>query len=97
MTDPEPSAYETVLYDVVDRVATVTLNRPEVHNALSFDLRADIVAALRRAEQDPDVSLVLLKGAGKSFCAGYDLKVTGDVEARRNHEGWVSYPHLYDC
>ena len=39
MTDPEPSAYETVLYDVVDRVATVTLNRPEVHNALSFDLR----------------------------------------------------------
>lgn len=96
MTDIESSAYETILYDVEDRVATVTLNRPEVHNALSFDLRADIVSALRRAEQDPDVSLVLVKGAGKSFCAGYDLKVTGDIEARRGHEGWVADPHLED-
>ena len=42
------------------------------------------------------MSLVLLKGAGKSFCAGYDLKVTGDVEARRNHAGWVADPHLED-
>jgi enoyl-CoA hydratase len=96
MADREASEYETVLYDVSDRVATVTLNRPEVHNALSFDLRVDIVAALRRAEQDPDVSLVLLKGAGKSFCAGYDLKVTGDVEARRAHDGWVADPHFED-
>ena len=90
MADPDVQEYETVLYDVDDRVAVVTLNRPEVHNALSFQLRTDIVAAVRRAEQDPNVSLVLLKGAGKSFCAGYDLKVTGDVEARRNHAGWVA-------
>ena len=96
MADPEVQEYETVLYDVDDRVAVVTLNRPEVHNALSFQLRTDIVAAVRRAEQDPNVSLVLLKGAGKSFCAGYDLKVTGDVEARRNHAGWVADPHLED-
>ena len=50
---PKPTEYETVLYEVDDRVAIVTLNRPEVHNALSFQLRSDIVAALRRAEQDP--------------------------------------------
>ena len=96
MTDSEPPDYETVLYDVDDRVATVTLNRPEVHNALSFQLRSDIVTALRRAEQDPDVSLVLIKGAGKSFCAGYDLKVAGSLELRRAHEGWVADPHLED-
>ena len=87
MADPDVQEYETVLYDVDDRVAVVTLNRPEVHNALSFQLRTDIVAAVRRAEQDPDVSLVLLKGAGKSFCAGYDLKVTGDVDGAAQPRG----------
>jgi enoyl-CoA hydratase len=96
VSDSEEPDYETVLYDVDDRVATVTLNRPEVHNALSFQLRREIVAALRRAEQDPDVSLVLLKGAGKSFCAGYDLRVSGSAEARRAHEGWVADTHLED-
>jgi enoyl-CoA hydratase len=96
VSDSQPTAYETVLYEVDDRVATVTLNRPEVHNALSFQLRTDIVAALRRAEQDGDVSLVLLKGAGRSFCAGYDLKVTGSLELRRAHEGWVADEHLED-
>ena len=96
MSDSVTPEYETVLYEVDDRVATVTLNRPEVHNALSFQLRSDIVAALRRAEQDPDVSLVLLKGAGRSFCAGYDLKVAGSVELRRAHDGWVADEHLED-
>jgi enoyl-CoA hydratase len=94
VTDARPPEYETVLYDVDDRVATVTLNRPEVRNALSFQLRADIVGALRRAEQDSAVSLVLLKGAGTSFCAGYDLKVSGDPELRRDHPGWVADDHL---
>jgi enoyl-CoA hydratase len=98
VSDATASDYETVLYDVSDRVATVTLNRPESHNALNFPLRRDIVAALRRAEQDPEVSLVLLKGAGKSFCAGYDVKggkgSASDADARRGHEGWVSDPGL---
>jgi enoyl-CoA hydratase len=96
VSESQPTEYETVLYEVDDRVATVTLNRPEVHNALSFQLRSDIVAALRRAEQDSDVSLVVLKGAGRSFCAGYDLKVAGSLELRRSHEGWVADEHLED-
>jgi enoyl-CoA hydratase len=94
MSDSGSQSYETVIYEVRDRVATVTLNRPEVHNALSFQLRADIVSALRRAEQDGEVSLVLLKGAGRSFCAGYDLKVSGSEEMRRRHTGWISDPNL---
>jgi enoyl-CoA hydratase len=96
VSESKPSEFETVLYDVDDRVATITLNRPEVHNALSFQLRSDIVEALRRAEQDTDVSLVLLKGAGRSFCSGYDLKVTGSPELRRAHAGWVGDEHLED-
>ena len=96
MSDSDEQAYETVLYEVEDRVATVTLNRPEVHNSLSFQLRTDIVAALRRAEQDSAVSLVLLKGAGRSFCAGYDLRISGSVEERRKHPGWISDRNLED-
>jgi enoyl-CoA hydratase len=86
--------YETVLYTVDDRVATVTLNRPEVHNALNFELRRDIVDALRRAEADADVNVVLLKGAGRSFCAGYDLKIPDFMDARTRHTGWVGDARL---
>lgn len=96
MRESEEATYETVLYDVTDRVATITLNRPRVHNALNLQLRSEIVAAARRAEGDPDVSLVLLKGAGKSFCAGYDLKDSGTTEERRAHDGWVGDSHLED-
>ena len=88
------SDYETVLYEVDDRVATVTLHRPEVHNALNFELRRDIVAAVRRAEADEHVSVVLLKGAGKSFCAGYDLKIPDFAEVQKQHTGWVGDPRL---
>jgi len=88
------SDYETVLYEVDDRVAMVTLNRPEMHNALNFQLRRDIVEALRRAEADEHVSVVLLKGAGKSFCAGYDLKIPDFAEAQKQHTGWVRDPRL---
>jgi enoyl-CoA hydratase len=88
------SDYETVLYEVDDRVATVTLHRPDKRNALNFPLRQDIVAALRRAEADADVSLVLLKGAGPSFCAGYDLKIPDFADAQKQHTGWVGDPRL---
>jgi enoyl-CoA hydratase len=88
------SDYESVLYEVDDRVATVRLNRPEQRNALNFTLRQDIVATLRRAEADGDVSLVLLEGAGPSFCAGYDLKIPDFTEAQKQHTCWVGDPRL---
>lgn len=94
MSAAEAPHYETLLYEVADRVATVTLNRPEAHNALNVQLRTDLVDALHRAENDNDVSLVLLKGAGKSFCAGYDLKNSGAGEGSRHRPGWVSDPDL---
>jgi enoyl-CoA hydratase len=88
--------YEHILYDVEDRVATITLNRPEVRNALNFALRREIVAAAKRAEADSDVTIVLLKGAGPSFCAGYDLKQPDHFEAQRQHTGWVGDRRLED-
>lgn len=64
---------ELILYSVADRVARITLNRPEKRNALNLALRQQLVDALREAERDDDVTVVLLDGAGSSFSAGYDL------------------------
>lgn len=66
--------YEQLLYDVRDGVATVTLNRPEQRNALSAQLLAELVDAMKRAQHDGQVHAVVLTGAGeKVFCAGADL------------------------
>jgi len=53
--------------------ATVTLNRPDVHNAFDDDLIARLAGALERLDQDPDVGVIVLAGSGKSFSAGADL------------------------
>jgi enoyl-CoA hydratase len=69
-----------VLYEVADRVATVTLNRPEARNALSAEVRRELPAAMRRADDDADVDVVILTGADPAFCAGLDLKELGSGE-----------------
>ena len=67
-------SYEQLLYEVSDGVATVTLNRPEQRNALSGQLLAELVDAMKRARDDDEVRCVVLTGAGdKVFCAGADL------------------------
>lgn len=66
--------YEYLLYAVENRVATITLNRPEVRNALSLDLQAELYTALQAAGNDPDVQVVVLTGAGAAFSAGGDLQ-----------------------
>lgn len=65
--------YELLDYQTSDRIATVTLNRPEKLNALSVPLQHELVSALREAEADAGVRVVVIRGAGRAFCAGYDL------------------------
>ena len=65
--------YESILYSVENRIARITMNRPEKRNALDESLRTGIVAALKAAERDDDVTVILIHGAGEGFCAGYDL------------------------
>ena len=62
-----------VIDDPIDRVRRITLNRPEKRNALSNALRTELFAALEGADGDDAVSVVVLRGAGPSFSAGYDL------------------------
>src|SRR3954470_14728681 len=68
---------EVVLVDVTDRVATVTLNRPESRNALSRDLRRELPKAVAAADGRDDVDVLILTGADPAFCAGLDLKELG--------------------
>jgi enoyl-CoA hydratase len=62
-----------ILREVADGVMTLTLNRPEKLNALTPAMAADLLDSLHAAERDPSVSAILIKGAGRSFCAGLDL------------------------
>jgi enoyl-CoA hydratase len=63
-----------VLYDVADKIATITLNRPEVANAQNAELLDELDAAWMRAAADDDVVVIVLRGEGKHFSAGHDLK-----------------------
>jgi enoyl-CoA hydratase len=62
-----------VLYEVADRVARITLNRPQRGNGITPALIAELIDCVRRADLDPSVRVMLLSGAGPGFCGGYDL------------------------
>lgn len=65
--------YETVLYEAAERVATITLNRPERLNAIDDRMPGELRRAVEQADADADVHVIVLQGAGKGFCGGYDL------------------------
>jgi enoyl-CoA hydratase/carnithine racemase len=75
--------FETVLYDVADSVATITINRPEKMNTWNATLAADLSDALQQANADDVVRAIVLTGAGRAFCAGADLERGGDTFAGR--------------
>jgi enoyl-CoA hydratase len=65
--------FSTLLYEVSDRIATITLNRPERLNAINAEMPRELREAVEAAERDSEVHVILLQGAGKGFCGGYDL------------------------
>ena len=68
-----------VLYAVADRVATITLNRPETRNALNQDVSAELVRLLRLADSDASVKCILIQAVGENFSAGGDVKGFSDT------------------
>jgi enoyl-CoA hydratase/carnithine racemase len=76
--------YETIIYEKADKVARITLNRPEALNALNGQMLMELPKAIAEADKDDDVRAVIITGAGRSFCAGGDHRhietLTGSSE-----------------
>ncbi|MEM1132035.1 MAG: crotonase/enoyl-CoA hydratase family protein [Pseudomonadota bacterium] len=68
------ASYASIAYSTQGRIATILLNRPDRLNAISEEMPAEIAAAVAQAEADDDVHVIIVRGAGKGFCGGYDLK-----------------------
>src|SRR4051794_39667009 len=78
--------YETLRYEVVDGILTLTLNRPDQLNAFTVQMADDLEHAFRRVNDDDDVRAVVVTGEGRAFCAGMDLSVDGNVFGLNENE-----------
>jgi enoyl-CoA hydratase/carnithine racemase len=90
--------YEQIDFDVSERVATLTLNRPEKLNAWTPTMEREVQAALRKADEDPQVRVIVLTGAGRGFCAGADVQSLDQVAAAGRspeelRQAMASWPH----
>ncbi len=74
--------YNCLLYAVQDRIATITLNRPERLNALGDTLREELYDAVTKSATDPGVGVIVITGAGRGFCSGGDVKAMSEREQK---------------
>ena len=81
--------FETILYEIKDKILTVTLNRPERLNAFTGQMMDDLIEAFDKAGKDDDIRVIIVTGAGRGFCAGADLGAGANTFNRevRNNRG----------
>src|SRR5271163_2958958 len=70
---------QETIYEVANRVATITLNRPDKLNAWTATMEQEVRASLDEAERDENVGVIVLTGAGRGFCAGADMSLLSSV------------------
>jgi 2-(1,2-epoxy-1,2-dihydrophenyl)acetyl-CoA isomerase len=70
----DSAAFDNLRYEVSDRIATITLDRPDALNSLTVPLKQELLAALKTAARNREVRVVVLTGTGRAFCAGQDLR-----------------------
>jgi 2-(1,2-epoxy-1,2-dihydrophenyl)acetyl-CoA isomerase len=68
------SDFNDIIFETADGVATITLNRPQALNALTFEMMFEVQEALAKIEADPSIRALILTGAGRAFCSGQDLR-----------------------
>ena len=78
---------DVILYEVRDRIATITLNRPDKRNALSSEVLAKLPTYMQDADNDDAVDVIILTGTDPAFCAGLDLKELGDTAGNLSGTG----------
>ena len=81
-------------YSVNNRIGTITLNRPEKRNALSYELVAELKEAFTKAEEDDQVKVIVLKANGEAFCAGADLEYLQQLQKFSYEENLNDSNHL---
>lgn len=74
--------YTFLKFEVAEGVATITLNRPEVYNALNDEITFELQAAVKAAAKDDEVRVLIITGEGKAFCSGQDLKAAMNAPKR---------------
>jgi enoyl-CoA hydratase/carnithine racemase len=84
---------DQIILDVSDKVATITLNRPEKLNAFADEMLTGLIAAVDECERRDDIAVVILTGAGRGFCAGGDVSAMGGNADNRPH---VTKKHIVD-
>ncbi len=81
-------SYETVLYEVANEIATITLNRPAKMNAYTATMGAEITDAMLRADADDNARVIIMTGAGeRAFCAGADMSMFASQIKSRESKG----------
>jgi enoyl-CoA hydratase len=65
--------FSTINYEIKNRLAYITLNRPKVMNSINDEMPKELSECVEKANNDPSVHIIVLSGAGKAFCSGYDL------------------------
>jgi enoyl-CoA hydratase/carnithine racemase len=89
--------YETILYEVADRIATITFNRPHRYNAINAQMAKDLNDAYGRAEGDDDVWTLIVTATGKAFCSGADVEGVRE-DGKVPHEGrYLSDYHEWEA
>jgi methylglutaconyl-CoA hydratase len=86
LSHSQKSTFSFITYEVDNRIAAITLNRPEKRNALNGAMVAELQAAFRQAGADDAVKVIVLKGAGDAFCAGADLEYLQQLQRNTYEE-----------
>lgn len=92
-------SYETIRFELDGPVATITLNRPEVLNAMGGGMTRELLDAVNRANDDPEIRAIILTGEGRAFCSGADIsRGTGSFQESRTDaairpDGTIDYEH----
>ncbi len=85
-----------VLYEKDGRIGRIVLNRPEVMNAIDNELPEQLAACVEEANADPGVHVIVLSGAGKAFCAGYDLAYYAEASGSESHHQEMPWDPMQD-
>lgn len=89
-------SYKTLLYEKKGRIARITLNRPRRLNAISIAMPREIRLAVEEANADDGVHVIVLQGAGRAFCAGYDLKDFAEKKGKNSYTQDMPWDPMLD-